>query len=45
MNKVTFFRVGETYTNDQIRLSLDLERVGGIRLSLDSEVTSDTLRK
>ena len=36
MNKVTFFRVGETYTNDQIRLSLDLENLGGIRPSLDS---------
>jgi len=36
MNKVTFFRVGETYTNDQIRFSLDLENLGGIRPSLDS---------
>ena len=36
MNKVTFFKVGETYTNDQIRLSLDLENLGGIRPSLDS---------
>lgn len=31
-----FFKVGETYTNDQIRFSLDLENLGGIRPSLDS---------
>jgi len=37
MNKVTFFKVGDTYTNDQIRFSLDLENLGGIRPSLDSE--------
>ena len=36
MNKVTFFKVGETYTNDEIRFSLDLENLGGIRPSLDS---------
>lgn len=30
------FRVGETYTNDQIRFSLDLENLGGIRPSLDA---------
>lgn len=36
MNKLTFFKVGETYTNDQIRFSLDLENLGGIRPSLDS---------
>jgi hypothetical protein len=36
MNKVTFFKVGETYTNDQIRFSLDLENLGGIRPSLDA---------
>jgi hypothetical protein len=36
MNKLTFFEVGETYTNDQIRFSLDLENLGGIRPSLDS---------
>ena len=36
MNKVTFFKVGEIYTNDQIRFSLDLENLGGIRPSLDS---------
>jgi hypothetical protein len=37
MDDLTFFKVGETYTNDQIRLSLDLENLGGIRPSLDSE--------
>jgi hypothetical protein len=36
MNKVTHFKVGETYSNDQIRFSLDLENLGGIRPSLDS---------
>src|SRR5258708_16989413 len=36
MNKLAFFEVGETYTNDQIRFSLDLENLGGIRPSLDS---------
>jgi hypothetical protein len=36
MNEVTFFKVGEIYTNDQIRLSLALENLGGIRPSLDS---------
>jgi hypothetical protein len=36
MNRVTSFKVGETYTNDQIRFSLDLENLGGIRPSLDS---------
>lgn len=35
MNKVTSFAVGETYTNDQIRFSLDLENLGGIRPALD----------
>jgi hypothetical protein len=35
MNKLTFFKVGEIYTNDQIRFSLDLENLGGIRPSLD----------
>jgi HJR/Mrr/RecB family endonuclease len=39
MNKLTFFTVGETYTNDQIRFSLDLENLGGIRPSLDSNRT------
>jgi len=36
MNKLTFFKVGEIYTNDQIRFSLDLENLGGIRPALDS---------
>jgi HJR/Mrr/RecB family endonuclease len=36
MNELTFFTVGETYTNDQIRFALDLENLGGIRPSLDS---------
>jgi hypothetical protein len=36
MNEVSFFKVGETYTNDQIRFALDLENLGGIRPSLDS---------
>lgn len=36
MNKLDSFRVGETYTNDQIRFSLDLENLGGIRPSLDA---------
>jgi hypothetical protein len=37
MNKLTSFRVGDNYTNDQIRFSLDLENLGGIRPSLDAE--------
>ncbi len=37
MNTVDSFRVGENYTNDQIRLSLNLENIGGIRPSLDSQ--------
>ncbi len=36
MEIVTFFKVGDTYTNDQIRFSLDLENLGGIRPALDS---------
>lgn len=36
MNDLTFFKVGETYTNDQIRFALDLQNVGGIRPALDS---------
>lgn len=36
MDRISFFKVGETYTNDQIRFSLDLENLGGIRPSLDS---------
>ncbi len=37
MNDVTFFKVGETYTNDQIRFALSLQNVGGIRPALDSK--------
>ena len=36
MNKLTHFQVGERYTNDQIRFSLDLENLGGIRPSVDA---------
>jgi hypothetical protein len=36
MNELDFFNVGQTYTNDQIRFSLDLENLGGIRPSLGS---------
>ena len=39
MNKPTFFTVGETYTNDQIRFALDLENLGGIRPSLNADRT------
>src|SRR5690242_20376824 len=35
MNRVTHFTVGDTYTNDQIRFSLDVENLGGIRPALD----------
>ena len=34
---LSFFKVGETYTNDQIRFSLDLENLGGIRPALDAK--------
>jgi len=37
MEKLSFFKVGETYTNDQIRFSLDLENLGGIRPALDAK--------
>ena len=37
MHNLTSFRVGENYTNDQIRFSLDLENIGGIRPALDSQ--------
>lgn len=36
MNILVEFRVGETYTNDQIRFSLNLENLGGIRPSLNA---------
>ncbi len=37
IDKLDAFRVGETYTNDQIRFSLDVENLGGIRPALDAE--------
>jgi HJR/Mrr/RecB family endonuclease len=37
MHIVTSFQVGENYTNDQIRFSLDLENIGGIRPALDAQ--------
>jgi len=37
MNIVTEFRVDEFYTNDQIRFSLELENLGGIRPSVSSQ--------
>ncbi len=36
MNKISAFKVGELYSNDQIRFTLDLENLGGIRPALDS---------
>jgi hypothetical protein len=36
MNKISSFKVGELYSNDQIRFTLDLENLGGIRPALDS---------
>ena len=35
-NRLVSFTVGEIYTNDQIRFSLDLENIGGIRPALDA---------
>jgi HJR/Mrr/RecB family endonuclease len=37
MSLLQEFRVGELYTNDQIRFSLALENLGGIRPSVDSQ--------
>src|SRR5437762_4687270 len=37
MSLLQEFRVGELYTNDQIRFSLGLENLGGIRPSVDSQ--------
>jgi HJR/Mrr/RecB family endonuclease len=37
MNAVTEFRVGEFYTNDQIRFSLEVENLGGIRPALNAQ--------
>jgi restriction system protein len=36
MNSVSEFEVGQLYTNDQIRFSLDVENLGGIRPALDA---------
>jgi hypothetical protein len=36
VNKLECFKVGETYSNDQIRFSLDLENLGGIRPAVDA---------
>lgn len=36
MNEIKAFKVGELYTNDQIRFSLAVENLGGIRPALDS---------
>ena len=30
------FKVGEKYTNDQIRFALNIENIGGIRPSVDA---------
>lgn len=37
MTIISSFNVGEIYTNDQIRFSLDVENLGGIRPALDSD--------
>lgn len=37
MNQVQSFEVGKFYTNDQIRFSLDVENLGGIRPALDGQ--------
>src|SRR5882762_5530353 len=36
MNKLSSFKVGDLYSNDQIRFTLDLENLGGIRPALDA---------
>jgi len=36
INPVSVFRVGELYTNDQIRFALEVENLGGIRPSVDA---------
>jgi HJR/Mrr/RecB family endonuclease len=36
VNSVKEFRVGEQYTNDEIRFALELENLGGIRPSVDA---------
>jgi len=35
MNEVSEFKIGENYSNDQIRFSLGVENLGGIRPSID----------
>jgi len=37
MNQTTEFQVGSLYTNDQIRFALEVENLGGIRPSVDSQ--------
>jgi len=37
VNQLEFFKVGETYSNDQVRFSLDVENLGGIRPALDAQ--------
>ena len=37
INPVSVFRVGELYTNDQIRFALGVENLGGIRPSVDAQ--------
>lgn len=37
MISINEFRVGELYTNDEIRFALGLENLGGIRPSIDSQ--------
>ncbi len=36
-NQTTIFQAGKTYTNDQIRFSLGVENLGGIRPSVDEK--------
>jgi len=43
MVTVNEFKVGEAYSNDQVRFSLNLENLGGIRPSIGKEATSNTL--
>ncbi len=37
MHQVTEFRVGQLYTNDDIRFALEVENLGGIRPSVDAQ--------
>lgn len=37
MNQVTQFKVGDLYTNDEIRFALEVENLGGIRPSVDEQ--------